>query len=108
MKQAEGVVGVVISPIKDLIQTGVDLARNWDSTRGVWDNVWNLMKLSASNAVNSVIGGVNSLIETINQIPGVNIPLVATVNWGDTQSTVTKNDIKSKGSCVSFICSRYE
>lgn len=97
MKQAEGVVGVVISPIKNLIQTGVDLARNWDSTRGVWDNVWNLMKLSASNAVNSVIGGVNKLIETINSIPGVNIPLIANVSWGDTKVTTTKTNSRAKG-----------
>ncbi|MEG0470784.1 MAG: hypothetical protein RR588_00460 [Solibacillus sp.] len=86
MQEAEGVIGLVLKPINSLIQYGIDLGSQWDSTRGIWGNVWNLMQISAGDAVNSVIGKINSMIETINKIPGVNIPVVAKVDWGDSKS----------------------
>lgn len=46
-----------------------------------WATAWTNIKLAAEGAVNGVIGQINSLIETINKIPGVNIPLVAEVSF---------------------------
>lgn len=71
-----------IGPVGQLIKTAIDLARNWDSTKSVWENVWGAIKRSAADSVNSVISGINKMIETINSLPGVNIPVIAKVDWG--------------------------
>lgn len=82
----QGVATIVLGPIGQIIRTAVTLAENWDSTKGVWENVWNGIKLAASNAVNEVIVSINKMIETINKIPGVNIPIVPKVDWGQAKA----------------------
>lgn len=82
IKQGKGVIFLVLGPIGQLIKTAIDLARNWDSTKSVWENVWSAIKRSAADSVNSVISGINKMIETINNLPGVNIPVIAKVDWG--------------------------
>ena len=77
-----GAIALILGPLGFLINAAIDLAKNWDSTRSVWENVWNAIQRSAATSVNAVIGLINSMIETINKIPGVNIPIVAKVNWG--------------------------
>lgn len=77
-----GAIALILGPLGFLINAGVDLAKNWDNTRSVWENVWSAIQRSAATSVNAVIGLINSMIETINKIPGVNIPIVAKVNWG--------------------------
>lgn len=83
IKNGKGAIFLVLGPIGQLIKTAIDLAKNWDSTKSVWDNVWGAMKRSAGDTVNSVIGGINKMINMINKIPGVNIPIVAKVDWGE-------------------------
>ena len=78
----KGVIRIIMGPLGILIGAAIDLAKNWDSTKSVWENVWGAMKRSAAATVNSVIGGINEMIKVINKIPGVNIPVVAKVNWG--------------------------
>lgn len=83
IKQGKGAIFLVLGPVGQLIKTAIDMARNWDSTKSVWENVWGAIKRSAADSVNSVIGGINKMIETINKLPGVNIPVVARVDWGE-------------------------
>lgn len=82
IKMGKGVIFLVLGPVGQLIKTAIDLARNWDSTKSVWENVWGAIKRSAADSVNSVISGINKMIETINSLPGVNIPVIAKVDWG--------------------------
>lgn len=82
IKQGKGAIFLVLGPVGQLIKTAIDLARNWDSTKSVWENVWSAIKRSAADSVNSVISGINKMIETINNLPGVNIPVIAKVDWG--------------------------
>ena len=77
-----GALRMITGPIGIVIGAAIDLAKNWDSTKSVWENVWGAMQRSAAKTVNSVVGGINEMIRTINRIPGVNIPLIAKVNWG--------------------------
>ncbi|MFJ8262351.1 phage tail tape measure protein [Rummeliibacillus sp. NPDC094406] len=86
----EDAIRIILGPLGILIGAAVDLAKNWDSTKSVWENVWGAMKRSAAETVNSVIGGINQMIEVINKIPGVNIPVVAKVDWGSTQTAPAK------------------
>ncbi len=79
------VADAILGPIDDLIRGAVHLADNWDSTKSVWGNVWDFMKRSAASAVNDVIEKINSLIKKINTIPGVKVPIIPKVHWGDTK-----------------------
>lgn len=85
-----GAIRIVTGPLGILIGAAIDLARNWDSTKSVWENVWGAIKRSAADSVNSVIGGINTMIETINKLPGVNIPVIAKVDWGSNPAAPAK------------------
>lgn len=92
--------------ITAVVSGGILLVKNWDwvkakglalweSLKSVWSGIksgftdaWNAVQTVASTAVNSVIGKINGVIETINKIPGVNIPIVPQVEWGDNQSKI--------------------
>lgn len=80
----QGVATLVLGPLGFIIRAAVTMAEQWDSTKSVWENVWNAIKRTAANSVNEVIGSINALIEKINKIPGVNIPIIAKVDWGQT------------------------
>ena len=90
----KGVATLVLGPLGLIIRAAVTMAENWDNTKGVWENVWNGIKIAASNAVNDVIGSINKMIEKLNKIPGVNIPIIAKVDWG--QALVHSASTKSK------------
>lgn len=85
LKEADGVVGLVLTPVKLLIGTAAELAEGWMSTRSVWENVWTAMQRAAAASINPIIDMVNDLIGAINKVPGVNIGKVGKVNWGDRQ-----------------------
>ncbi|MFF3021210.1 phage tail tape measure protein [Gottfriedia sp. NPDC057948] len=74
-----GVLRGFLGPIGTLIEAAVRLALNWDNT-------WSSIQRSAATAVNGVIGKINSLIRTINLIPGVNVPIIPRVEWGNTKA----------------------
>lgn len=82
----QGAIALILGPIGFLINAAMDLAKNWDSTKSVWENVWSSIQRSAATSVNAVIGLINEMIATINKIPGVNIPIVAKVDWGQATS----------------------
>ena len=49
--------------------------------------------------MNSVIGGINALIEKINMVPGVEVPVIAKVDWSQTeQPKKGKGKAKADGS----------
>lgn len=77
----KGVATIVLGPLGFIIRAGADLASQWDSTKGVWDNVWSSIKRTAEKSVNEVIGSINKMIEFINKIPGVNIGTIGEVNF---------------------------
>lgn len=78
----KGAMAIILGPIGFLINAAMDLAKNWDSTKSVWENVWSAIQRSAATSINAVIGLINEMIGVINKIPGVNIPIVAKVDWG--------------------------
>jgi phage-related protein len=81
----KGIATLILGPLGLIIRAAVTMASNWDSTKSVWENVWNGIKLAASSAVNDVIGSINAMIAHINKIPGVNVPIIAKVSWGQTK-----------------------
>ncbi|MEO4053371.1 hypothetical protein [Solibacillus sp. CAU 1738] len=82
----EGAMRIIFGPIGILIGAAVDLSKNWDNTKSVWGNVWSAIQRSAAESINSVIGLINEMIGVINKIPGVNIPIVAKVDWGQAEA----------------------
>ena len=107
----KGAIRIIMGPLGILIGAAIDLAKNWDSTKSVWENVWGAMKRSAAATVNSVIGGINEMIKVINKIPGVNVPVIAKVDWGSVPSTAPAKKISKSnpqlGSMVNYAPKNY-
>lgn len=76
-------IGLVIGLVAGLAAGMVLLYRNSETFRNIWDTVWGGVKRAAASGVNGVIEELNRLITTINKIPGVNIPIVPKVEWGN-------------------------
>lgn len=93
--------GWVALAIGAVVAAGVLLYKNWDTVKAkglkLWDglksvwsgietgfsNAWDNVKLAAGSAVNFMIDGINDMINVINKIPGVNVPVVAKVEWSE-------------------------
>lgn len=93
---AKGAIRAATGPIGILIGAAIDLAKNWDKSKSVWENVWGAIKRSAAESVNSVIGGINEMIRAINKLPGVNVPIIAKVDWGSEPSTMPAKALNKK------------
>ncbi|MCS1383266.1 phage tail tape measure protein [Lysinibacillus sphaericus] len=91
---------LVAGPIGALIAAGITLYQNWDKVRAGWDTTWNTIKSAAGSGVNFVIDKLNGLIKVINKIPGVNIPIVPKVSWGDVKTGVDSINKASAGGKV--------
>lgn len=91
---------LVAGPIGALIAAGITLYQNWDKVRAGWDTTWNTIKSAAGSGVNFVIDKLNGLIKVINNIPGVNIPIVPKVSWGDVKTGVDSINKASAGGKV--------
>ena len=76
-------IGLVIGVVAGLTAGIVLLYRNSEKFRGIWDSVWGSVKRAAAGAVNGVVEEINRLIKVINLIPGVNIPIIPKVQWGN-------------------------
>lgn len=70
---------LVVLAITALIAAGVALYMNWDIIKVKASELWIAIETAFTKGVNGAIGMINSLIEKINQIPGVNVPLIARV-----------------------------
>lgn len=69
----------------------------WNGIKNVVITVWNGIVQFIENAVNKVIGFVNQIIEKLNKVPGVSIPLIPEVDLGKFKKEVTKmSDLKAR------------
>lgn len=87
----------VVAGVAALIGIIVLLVRNWDAVSeallGVWETVktawgniwdstkevWYKVRTVVTDEINGIIGKINDMIETINKVPGVNVPIVPKV-----------------------------
>jgi hypothetical protein len=72
-------IGVVIVSIGLLVAAGVALYQNWDKVAAFMDRTWRKIKDIFIRGINWVIDKVNALIERLNNIPGVDIPVIARI-----------------------------
>jgi len=84
--------GWVVIAIGLVVAAGVALYQNWDKVKEVTasmgiaiSNTWNDIKTVAGKSLNFIIDKINTMIGVINKIPGVNIPIVAKVDWGNAE-----------------------
>ncbi|WP_162878762.1 phage tail tape measure protein [Peribacillus butanolivorans] len=71
----KGAVIAMLGPFGQIVAAGIAIYRNFDT-----------IKSKAGEMVNSVISGVNKMIGVLNRIPGVSIPIVPKVSWGNVTS----------------------
>jgi hypothetical protein len=77
-------IAVVVVAIGALVAAGVALYKNWDTVSKFLSETWEKIKYVFFSGINWVIDKVNGLIEKLNKIPGVNIPVIAKVKVDDT------------------------
>lgn len=90
-------IGIVIGAIAGLVAAGVLLYRNSDKVRQGWETAWNGIKKGTATGVNFVISKINDLIGLLNKIPGVNIPIVPKVQWGNVKTGLDQINKVSAG-----------
>lgn len=73
-------IGAVILLIGGLITAGVLLVKNWDKVKSAWNTTMTVIKDTTKTTVNYAIDMFNKLIETINKIPGINIPVIPKID----------------------------
>ncbi|MFK4388805.1 ElaB/YqjD/DUF883 family membrane-anchored ribosome-binding protein [Peribacillus frigoritolerans] len=76
----------LLGPFGQIVSAGVAIYQNFDT-----------IKSKAGTMVNSVISGVNKMIGVLNKIPGVNIPIVPRVNWGNITSSPSYSKSTGQG-----------
>ncbi|WP_073029195.1 hypothetical protein [Desulfosporosinus lacus] len=72
-------ISLVVLAITALVAAGVALYMNWETVKVKASELWIAIETAFVKGVNGAIGMINSLIEKINMIPGVNVPLIARV-----------------------------
>ncbi|MEF2096427.1 hypothetical protein V3595_17325 [Bacillus sp. CFBP9009] len=82
----KGAVLALLGPFGSIVSAGVAIYQNFDT-----------IKSKAGTMVNSVISGVNKMIGVLNKIPGVNIPIVPKVNWGNIASAPEYSAARGQG-----------
>lgn len=91
-------IGLVVLAIGLLIGAAVLLYKNWDSVKAAASGLWEGIKSAFASGVNWVIGKINSLIEKINAIPGINIPLIATIGGSEGMDAYASGGIATRAS----------
>ncbi|MHC1683683.1 MAG: tape measure protein [Clostridiaceae bacterium] len=81
-------IGIVIVAVGALIGAIVLLVNNWSTVSSAASSMWEGIKSAFASGVNWVIGKINALIEKINAIPGINIPLVDTIGGSNSSGSV--------------------
>jgi hypothetical protein len=69
-------IGLIILAIVALIAVAVLLYKNWDSVSAFLANSWDAIKNGFAVGINFIVDKINWLIDKMNLIPGVNIPLI--------------------------------
>lgn len=91
-----GIAKTVFFPIMTLVDAGKAFVDQWDSSATIWENIWGGIRAAAESSINSIIDNINKLINTINLIPGINIPIIPKVDWTPL-APVTSGGINGKG-----------
>lgn len=73
----------IIAAVIGLIAVGVLLYKNWDTVSVYLQNIWIFMKKTFFDYINSMIDILNWLIDKLNMIPGVKIPIVAKIQYDE-------------------------
>ncbi|MCK1985165.1 MULTISPECIES: phage tail tape measure protein [Peribacillus] len=82
----KGAVIAMLGPFAQIAFAAVKIYQNFDT-----------IKSKAGTMVNSVISNVNKMIGVLNKIPGVNIPIVPMVNWGNITSAPEYSASRGQG-----------
>lgn len=72
-------IGIVIVGIGLLVAAGVWLYKNWETVSASFSMIWTSIKDSFMTSINWIIEKYNSFLGLLNKIPGVNIPIMATM-----------------------------
>lgn len=112
--------GWVAIAIGAVVAAGVLLYKNWDTIKLaaqiLWDKVkdvgggirtafesaWGAVKEAAANSINFVIDKINGLIKAINKIPGVNVPIIAKVDWGAAETAAPQGKVAGGSVMASY------
>lgn len=79
-------IGIVILAIAGLIAIGVLLYKNWDKVSAFLADSWTMVKRGFAVGVNYIVDKLNWLLEKMNKIPGVEIPLIPKMDTGAVQA----------------------
>lgn len=82
----KGAIIAMLGPFGQIAIAAVKIYQNFD-----------IIKSKAGTMVNSVIENVNKMIAVLNKIPGVNIPIVPKVNWGNIASAPEYSAARGQG-----------
>ncbi|MFH5182938.1 hypothetical protein ACHHV8_10070 [Paenibacillus sp. TAB 01] len=77
---AKSVLIGLVGPFGMIIEAGTLLYKNWDTIREKGTVMWATLKDAFNSSVNVIIDKINWLIEKINLIPGVNIPIIPKID----------------------------
>ncbi|MFJ7855301.1 hypothetical protein ACIQX3_21420 [Peribacillus frigoritolerans] len=80
----------LLGPFGSIVSAGVAIWKNFDTIAS-----------KAGTMVNTVISKVNSMIGVLNKIPGVNIPIVSKVSWGNVTSAPQYSKSTGQGRQIS-------
>lgn len=80
----------LLGPFGSIVSAGVAIWKNFDTIAS-----------KAGTMVNTVISKVNSMIGVLNKIPGVNIPIVPKVSWGNVTSAPQYSKSTGQGRQIS-------
>lgn len=80
-------IGLVVAAIGLLVAAGVALYMNFDYVKAKAMELWVSVENSFKSGINKAIDLINDLIEIMNKIPGVNVPLIARVRLDTSQNS---------------------
>ena len=102
-----GPVGWAALAIIAVITAGYLLIKNWDTVKEKAAAAWGVVTTSfqdfkdgAVNAINTVIGWINKLIDAINKIPGVNLGKIGTIGGGKIPGLAAGGTVTRPGSIL--------
>jgi tape measure domain-containing protein len=76
-------IGVVALAIGALVAAGIYMYQHWGTISAGMASIWRSIERGAAAMVNGIIDKIDTMISVINHIPGVSIPLIPKVSWGN-------------------------